>query len=165
MRDLKRNQKLIYYALYTGETEIIDDDGNLTGDFKPTYGETKAMFISVSANKGTSETDAFGTNLDYDRTLSTANLSCEIDEHSILWLDGADPTDENSPDPYNFVVVKKATSLNQVLYAIKQVDVVIPVETSVTTPTDDSTLTNNDATTEEQTQTDDTPEEVISNAD
>lgn len=123
MRDLQRNQSLIYYKTLIGSEEIIDDDGNATGDSRLIYSDLKAMMISVSSNKGTTEADAFGTDLDYDKTLSTANTSCEIDEHSILWLDGADPTNAITPDPYNFVVVKKAKSLNQVLYAIQKVDV------------------------------------------
>lgn len=123
MRDLQRNQTLIYYKMLVGKEDILDDDGNITGDYNPIYGDLKAMMISVSANKGTTEADAFGTGFDYDRTLSTANTSCELNENSILWLDGADPTSALNPDPYNFYVKKKAPSLNQILYAVKKVDV------------------------------------------
>jgi hypothetical protein len=79
--------------------------------------------ISVSANKGSTEADAFGTDLDYDRTLSTADLSCDIDENTVLWLDDADPTAVLNPDPYNFYVVKRAKSINQIVFAVKAVDV------------------------------------------
>lgn len=120
MRDLQRNQVKIYYKTYLGETEIVDSNNNATGIFEKTYSDLKSFYISVSANKGTTEADAFGTALDYDRTLSTANLSCDIDEYSILWLDDADPTKQN-PDPYNAIVQKKAKSLNQLLYAVKMV--------------------------------------------
>ena len=123
MRDLKRNQSLIYYKLLVGKEEIVDDDGNATGDFNLIYGDLKSINISVSASKGTTEADAFGTDLTYDKTLSTADLGCELDENSILWLDGADPTSELNPDPYNYIVKKKAVSLNQVLIAIQEVDV------------------------------------------
>lgn len=122
MRDLARNQQTVYYKLYLGETEIIDTDGNSTGNYAPTYGELKNLKISVSANKGDTEATAFGTALDYDKTLSTADTSCEIDENAILWLEDADPTSQ-TPDPYNYIVLKKAKSINQVLYAIKKVDV------------------------------------------
>lgn len=122
MRDLLRNQSLVYYKTVTGKEEIIDEDGNHTGLYDPIYSELKAMMISVSANKGTTEAEAFGTNLDYDKTLSTSNINCELDENTILWID-ADPTSDINPDPYNFIVRRKAKSINQVLYAIKQVDV------------------------------------------
>ena len=122
MRDLKRNQSKIYYKLLVDQEEIRDDDGNATGNFEPIYGELKSLDISVSANKGTSEAEAFGTSLDYDKTLSTANTSCEIDENTILWID-IDPSGEINPPSHNFIVIKKAVSLNQVLYAIKKVDV------------------------------------------
>lgn len=123
MRDLKRNQKTIYYKLLIGKEDILDEDGNISGDYNPIYGDLKCIEISVSANKGTSETNAFGTDLDYDRTLSTSDVSCEIDEYTILWLDDANPTSTLTPDPYNYYVVKKAVSLNQIVYAIKKVDV------------------------------------------
>ena len=32
MRNLVRNQSLCYYALYSGETELLDDDGFYTGE-------------------------------------------------------------------------------------------------------------------------------------
>lgn len=122
MRNLARNQRLIYYKTLESKEEIIDDDGNATGDYSLTYSELKSLNISVSADKGTSEADAFGTSLEYDRTLSTADTSCEIDENSILWIE-ADPTTSIEPAPHDFIVKKRAPSLNQVLYAIKAVDV------------------------------------------
>lgn len=123
MRNLKRNQQKIFYKLYISSEEIIDDDGNVTGLSSPIYGDLKSLDISVSANKGTTEATAFGTDLDYDKTLSTADTACELNENSILWIDDADPNKAIEPDPHNFIVLKKAVSLNQVLYAIKKVDV------------------------------------------
>ena len=123
MRNLARNQTMIYYKRLIGKEDVLDDDSNITGDYELIYGELQSLNISVSANKGTTEADAFGTDLDYDRTLSTADMSCDIDENTILWLDGADPTAVLNPDPYNFYVVKCAKSINQIVFAVKAVDV------------------------------------------
>lgn len=122
MRNLARNQQKIYYKLYHGTEEIVNDEGYATGNQRPIYGELNSVDISVSANKGNTEATAFGTNLDYDKTLSTADTNCEIDENTILWIEN-DPNKAITPDPYDYIVLRKAKSINQVLYAIKKVDV------------------------------------------
>lgn len=116
MRDLARNKQAIFYKPFTGTEELIDEYGNVTGSFKPTYGNLKSLRLSISANKGDTATQQFGNVLDYDRTMSTSDTSCGIDENSILWLDGADTS-----KPHNFIVKKVAKSLNAIQYAIKQV--------------------------------------------
>lgn len=118
MRNLRRNQTAIYYKNYIGEDEIIDEYGNATGSFEKKYGGLKKIDISVSGNIGTSEYQTFGKNLDYDRTLSTSDMSCDIDENSILWLDGAD-----TGKPHNYIVKKRSPTINQIQFAIKQVNV------------------------------------------
>ena len=52
MRDLKRNQISVEYALYLGNAELTDDNGCATGEFAPKYGDKTALMISVSSNKG-----------------------------------------------------------------------------------------------------------------
>lgn len=116
MRDLARNKQYISYKPFTGTEELIDEYGNVTGSFKPTYGNLKSFRLSISANKGDTATQQFGNVIDYDRTMSTSDMSCEIDENTILWLDGADTS-----KPHNFIVKKVAKSLNAIQYAIKQV--------------------------------------------
>lgn len=118
MRDLKRNQSVVFYKNYVNDTEIIDEYGNVTGSFKKEYSDLKKIRLSVSANQGTSEYQTFGKSLDYDRTLLTADMNCDIDENSILWLDGAD-TDK----PHNYIVKKVSRTINQVQVAVKQVNV------------------------------------------
>lgn len=115
MRDLKRNQQTIWYSLLnisTGE----DEWGN-TEDIK-TYGEPDSMDISVSANKGEASGQAFGMDLDYDREMSTHDMSCPIDEYTHLWIDGRDTT-----ETHNYIVKAVSKSLNCIRYAIKKVNV------------------------------------------
>lgn len=118
MRNLRRNQSVVYYRNYIGDEEIVDEYGNVTGSYQKKYGDLKRIKISVSGNMGTSEYQTFGKNLDYDRTLSTADMSCDINENSILWLDGAD-TDK----PHNYIVKKRSATINQIQIAVKQVNV------------------------------------------
>ena len=115
MRDLKRNQQEIWYALLT-ETQDSDEWGN-TVNVKG-YGSPVRFMASVSANKGEASAQAFGVDLKYDREVVTHDMSCPMDEYSRLWLDG-----RTTDKPHNYVVVAVSKSLNSIRYAIRRVDV------------------------------------------
>ncbi|MBR1750439.1 MAG: hypothetical protein IJ740_06070 [Ruminococcus sp.] len=121
MRDLKRNSTAVYYKNFIRAGDYKDEYGNKTGTPVRVYGEMKSCEMSVSGSKGSADSQAFGIDLDYDRTLSTADMSCEIDEYSILWLDGADLDKE-----HNYIVKKRSATKNQLLFAVKQVKVGVP---------------------------------------
>lgn len=118
MRSLKINQQPVFYKLYVDQEEIIDQYGNPTGSFKPIYSELKSAMLCVSPNKGSSEVEQFGSLEDYDRTMTTADTLCEIDEDAVLWIDGAD-----TDGPWNAIVKLKAPWKNSIQYAIKTVTV------------------------------------------
>lgn len=118
MRSLLRNEQPVFYKLYEGEEEIIDQYGNSTGSYAPKYSDLKCTMLCVSPNKGSSEVNLFGSYEDYDRTATTADTSCEIDENAILWVDGVD-----TDGPHNFIVKLVGRWKNSVTYAIKKVKV------------------------------------------
>lgn len=118
MRDLKRNTQKVYFKLYLGNQEIIDQYGNSTGSYVPVYSDLMGADLVVSPNKGAAETEQFGSFLDYDRTMTTANTSVLIDENSVLWVDGAD-----TEGPWNYEVKKRAPWKNSIQFAISQVTV------------------------------------------
>lgn len=115
MKTLRRNKSTIKYALFKEKTEILDSNSYRTGQYKNTYYTPVTMKAYVSAARGEAQTDMFGINLDYTKTLITDN-KCPIDENSILWVD--DLTGE-----HDYIVVQKAKSLNFTSYAIKKVKV------------------------------------------
>ena len=104
--------------MYEGEEELIDEWGNSTGEYAPKYGALKSAMLCVSPNKGTSETEQFGSTEQYDRTVTTADTSLEIDENTILWVDGADTS-----GPWNYEVKAVARWKNSLQLAIAKVDV------------------------------------------
>lgn len=118
MRSLLRNQQPVFFKLYEGQEEIVDEWGNATGSWLPIYSDLKSTMLCVSPNKGNSEVEQFGSLEDYDRTATTADPNCPIDENSILWVDGT-ATD----GPYNYKVKKAARWKNSTQYAIKRVTV------------------------------------------
>lgn len=118
MRSLLRNQQPVFFKLYEGEEEIVDEYGNPTGSFLPVYSSLKSAMLCVSPNKGNSEVQQFGSLEDYDRTMTTADTKVAIDENSVLWVDGA-----NTEGPYNYIVKRRAPWKNSIQFAIQQVKV------------------------------------------
>lgn len=118
MFNLSRNTFPVHYKLYQGQTEIVDAWGNNTGSYVPVYGEMQTAYMSVSSNRGTAEAEMFGTLSEYDRTITTTDISCPIDEDSVLWLD-----DQPLNEPHNYIVTKRAPWKNSISFAVKRVDV------------------------------------------
>ena len=115
MRDLKRNQQTIWYSLLN--ISAGEDEWGNTEDIK-TYSIPRPMNISISANKGEASEQAFGTDLKYDREMSTHDMNCPIDEYTHLWLDG-----KNITEKHNYIVKAVSKSLNCIRYAIEKVNV------------------------------------------
>lgn len=118
MRNLRRNLSTVYFKQFLRNEELKDEWGNHTGSPVPVYGELQSARLCVGPGKGTTSDDMFGSTLDYDRAMTTADTRCPIDENSILWLDGADTT-----KPHNYVVKKRAPWKNSIAYAVKAVTV------------------------------------------
>ena len=116
MRVLNRNKQKIYYKTYVGKTKILDEDGYYTGESEITYSDLIEAKMNVSASRGVASEEMFGVSLNYSKLLVTDDINCPMDEHSILWIDK--PTDQ----PYNYVVVRKAKSLNSITYAVLEVN-------------------------------------------
>ena len=119
MRTLNRNKTKIYYANLDREVELVDDYGDPTGEFVPGYGEANSLKCNVSASRGTADSELFGINLDYSRTLCIEGTNCPITEESVLWV-GIEPYDNVK---HNYVVKAIAVSLNNTVIAIKEVTV------------------------------------------
>ena len=126
------NCQPVFYRLYEGQEEVKDQYGNSTGQYIPKYSDLKSAMMCVSPNKGTSETEQFGSFEDYDRTVTTVDASLDINEDAVLWVDGAD-----TDGPWNYVVKAVARWFNSLQLAIAQVDVT-PAEQSEDDAADDS---------------------------
>lgn len=115
MRDLKRNQQTVFYALLN--VSVAEDEWGNTNDVK-TYGDPQNVQMSVSANRGEASAQAFGADLKYDREMVTHDMTCPIDEYTHLWLDGRKTT-----ETHNYEVAAVSKSLNCIRYAIRRVNV------------------------------------------
>ena len=121
MRALDRNKQTLYYALYTGLTEVTDDNGFYTGQDKPSYTDPVKVRMNISTARGEAFLQPYGISDDYTHALVTSDMKCPIDEHSILWL-GIEPVVDGNTVPHNFVVTRVARSLNSITYLIRAVD-------------------------------------------
>lgn len=123
MRSLKRNEQSFWYAQYNGKTPILDSDGYETGDYETGYSAPVSFSANISAGKGSSQEEVFGKELEFSRTISTTDMTCPINEHSLIWIETEPvlkPDGTADPDSADYMVVTKpARSLNSIMVAIK----------------------------------------------
>ena len=124
MRCLARNKTKFYYASYVGETEIVDEYGNATGEYAVTYSNPIALLGNISAAQGEMQSRQFGETESYDKVIVLDDRA-PLDEHSILWVDTLPVLNEDgtTDTPHDYIVKKVARSLNGVSVAIRKVDV------------------------------------------
>ena len=116
MRTLNRNKRKLHYSSLIGTEPIFDEWGNETGEEKSVYSEIKELNCNISPAVGTETVNAFGSFSDYSRVVVT-EANCPLAEGCIVWY-GVD-----FYGPHNYIVVKKADSINGCLYALQEVKV------------------------------------------
>jgi hypothetical protein len=129
---MNRNGVKFFYSLYEGREPIIDEHGNVTGEYDIKRGNPIRDCANISAAKGETQTQQFGESEVYDKVIVT-NKDCPIDEYSVLWVDtepylnedGSLAIDEEGyiKTPHDYIVKKVAKSLNSVSIAISKVKV------------------------------------------
>lgn len=121
MNTLKRNETEFYYCLYQGKTAIVDEDLNATGEYGISYSDPVPMKANISQATGNTNLEQFGNSLDYDKSIVTCDMTCPIDENSVLFVD-KEPTFDTDGNPlYDYIVKKVAKSLNSISIAVKKV--------------------------------------------
>ena len=134
MRVLERNKQDIWYANPTGITYATDENGFKTGEkqitYEPPIKKRMSMAISSGANnlgsQGIATVEPYGIVTGYTHRAVTEDLNCTMGEESRVWF-GILPTKtvdgQEVEVPHNFEVVRKAKSLNHLIYYLKEVDV------------------------------------------
>ena len=120
-----RNNRTFYYAKYDGKNEIIDDYGNVTGQFELVYSMPIKTNGNISASKGEMQNQQFGDSENYDKVIVLDNKDIPINEYSILWVDTLPVLndDGSTETPHDYIVRQVARSLNSVSIAISKVKV------------------------------------------
>lgn len=123
MRNLIKNTKSILALNYKGEEKLIDDDGNYTGEVEIKYFPARAIRVSVSGARGSSQSEIFGTDIQYDKTLCLSMADFKrygFDENTVFFIDKKLEYNEGMP-LYNYRVERIAEVLNEVVIAVRKV--------------------------------------------
>jgi len=118
LRTLQRNKRTIWYALYNGVTEVVDEDGNYTGEQEVSYSEPIQVRMNVSGGRGQAEIELFGVDNPFTRTAVTDDLTTPFTTDTIFWFE-ADP----ETDPHNYRCTGVSRTINQVVIALAEVDI------------------------------------------
>lgn len=124
MRNLKKNERDLYYALYKDDIPIYDENGFEELDSKSGYENPVPFKASLSTGQSDAEESPFGKNVTYDRVISTCDTSLPIDENSLIWVKNkpvynADGT--VNPDSADYeVAAPPLDGLNSLRIAIKK---------------------------------------------
>lgn len=120
---MKRNCRTIYYCLYRGKLPILDDDGYETGEYEIAYGPAIPIEANVSYATGLAQTETFGNLDDYDKIVMVSDMSCAIDENTVLFIDKDPEFDDNRKPIYDYTIRRVAVSLNVINLAVRKVKV------------------------------------------
>lgn len=123
MKCLMRNKTCLYYCLYQSKTPITDEDGYETGETQISYSPPTKIMANVSPATGNTSVEQFGNSLQYDKVIVLDDVSCPIDEHSVLFVDKQPAFDEYGLPLFDYIVKKVARSINSVSIAISRVEV------------------------------------------
>ena len=81
MRDLRRNQRKMYYSLYIEQENDSEFD---TLDTVAKYSKPIEFKASLSVGQSDADDSPFGKDISYDRIISTVNKSLPITETSLI---------------------------------------------------------------------------------
>lgn len=124
MKIMERNKRPLWYLLYDRKAPVVDAEGNETGEEIIVYKPAVALRANVSPASGSSQVEQFGNLAGYDKVIVTDDMSCPIDENTVLFVDKAPEYREADGKPlYDYIVKRVAKSLNTIAYAVTKVSV------------------------------------------
>lgn len=123
MKLMKRNLTSVNYCLYNERIPLMDDDGYETGEYGVGYTPPVEMQCSVSPATGYAQAQMFGNFESYDKVLITDDMSCPIDENTVLFIDKEPEFDKDGKPIFDYTVRRVAKSLNSISYAVSKVKV------------------------------------------
>lgn len=116
MRVVRRNRRPVAYAFYQGVTDVVNEDGELTGEHEISYSEPVKALMNVSGGRGQANINLFGIGSSSMRTIVTEDLETPFSEETVFWVE-RDPDTE----PFDYRVVNISRTVNQVVIAIDEV--------------------------------------------
>lgn len=123
LKDLKQNQVPFYYQNPGKVTDILDEDGYMTGEYDIEGGDIVKEYARISPNTADYVNAPFGKDLVYDKMIATVQ-DLPINEQTKLFIDVVpefhfDGSTSTKPD---YEVVKVAKDLNEHVWAIRRIE-------------------------------------------
>lgn len=118
MRTIQRNRREVWYALYQGVTDVMDDEGNYTGEQEVSYTTPVKAMMNVSGGRGRAMVEEFGIDNPFTHTAVTSDLTTAFNTDTIWWF-GKTPSD----GAHNFRCTGISRTPNQVVIALAEVEV------------------------------------------
>lgn len=112
------------YSLYSDSIPILDSDGNDTFEVKAGFSLPVDFKASLSSGKSDSESTEFGTDVSYDRIISTCKKELPIDENSLIWVTSEPIINNGIVDPASAdykVSAKPIDGIDSIRIAIKAI--------------------------------------------
>lgn len=120
MNCLKRNKRKFWYCVPTGQkVEILDENGNRTGDYITLYENPVEVMANISPATGVYRTEEFGTIDSYDKVILT-DANCPITESCVLFVDKIPK--RTRVKTYRFVVIHGVRHIEERIYLVPVYD-------------------------------------------
>ena len=116
MRVNQRDKREVAYAFYDGMTEMVDGDGNYTGEHEVSYTTPVKARMNVSGGRGAADVAMFGMNATYSRSIVTDDLTTPFSVETVFWIDK-----DLDTEPFDYRVVGVSRTINQVVLALSEV--------------------------------------------
>jgi hypothetical protein len=124
MKLLARNTRTIYGChYYSVAVQETDSSGNSydTGQHNIQCGELKAYTLTVGARiAGTTEHTSYGIASHYDKICITADMDCDINESTWLFIDKDIEYDKAGNPLPDYEVIAISKTLNYIAYAVRR---------------------------------------------
>ena len=117
MRTLKRNKRPVAYAFYQGMTDLVDAEGNYTGETEISYSEPVKTLMNVSGGRGQADIALFGLASNFSVTVVTEDLETDFNTETVFWI-YTDPDTQM----HDYRVIAVARTINQVVLALEEVE-------------------------------------------
>lgn len=124
MRNLSKNKTPLVALNFIAKSPIVDSQGYKTGEYRLTYGNEIHLRAHISGAKGSAGVEMFGVDVAYDKTIIITKNEFDkygFDDNTVFFIDKKPAYKEDGTPLYDYKVVRKSQTLNEVAIAVKQV--------------------------------------------
>lgn len=97
--------------------DLVDADGNYTGETEITYSTPVKTLMNVSGGRGQADIALFGLASNFSVTVVTEDLTTDFNTDTVFWI-YANPDTEL----HDYRVIAVARTINQVVLALEEVE-------------------------------------------